>query len=73
MMCFFSGPGGGAGIAAKDANGNDVKSAAWLATHQAGDRSLTQGLKVRVATLQVYSIKLLKVKMVRLHKGVNVL
>jgi len=40
-----SGPGGGAGIAAKDANGNDVKAADWLATRQAGDRSLTQGLK----------------------------
>lgn len=39
--------GSGGGQAAKDALGNDVKSNAWLATHQKGDRSLTQGLKVR--------------------------
>ena len=32
---------------AKDALGNDVKATTWLATHAAGDRSLTQGLKVR--------------------------
>lgn len=38
--------GGGGGQAAKDALGNDVKTASWLATHQKGDRSLTQGLKV---------------------------
>jgi cytochrome b6-f complex iron-sulfur subunit len=47
---FFvpKGSGGGAGgQAAKDALGNDVKTNAWLATHQKGDRSLTQGLKVR--------------------------
>jgi cytochrome b6-f complex iron-sulfur subunit len=37
--------GAGGGQAAKDALGNDVKSNAWLATHQKGDRSLTQGLK----------------------------
>jgi hypothetical protein len=38
--------GGAGGQAAKDALGNDVKSNAWLATHQKGDRSLAQGLKV---------------------------
>ncbi len=32
---------------AKDALGNDVKATTWLATHAVGDRSLTQGLKVR--------------------------
>ena len=32
---------------AKDALGNDVKATSWLATHAIGDRSLTQGLKVR--------------------------
>jgi len=45
---FFVPPraaGGGGGIAAKDAAGNDVKASAWLTTHLAGDRSLTQGLK----------------------------
>ena len=34
---------------AKDALGNDVKASAWLKTHAAGDRSLTQGLKVGAA------------------------
>jgi len=45
---FFVPPssgGGSGGQAAKDALGNDVKAAAWLKTHQPGDRSLTQGLK----------------------------
>lgn len=37
--------GGSGGQAAKDALGNDVKLAQWLATHQKGDRSLVQGLK----------------------------
>mmetsp|Transcript_41366 Transcript_41366/g.88003 ORF Transcript_41366/g.88003 Transcript_41366/m.88003 type:complete len:218 (-) Transcript_41366:60-713(-) len=37
--------GGGGGLAAKDALGNDVTSKGWLATHQIGDHSLTQGLK----------------------------
>ena len=37
--------GGGAGQPAKDANGNDIKSKAWLKTHLPGDYSLTQGLK----------------------------
>jgi cytochrome b6-f complex iron-sulfur subunit len=53
---FFvpKGSGGGAGgQAAKDALGNDVKTNAWLATHQKGDRSLTQGLKVRGIFLAV--------------------
>lgn len=34
---------------AKDALGNDVKGTTWLKTHAAGDRSLTQGLKVWAA------------------------
>jgi len=45
---FFVPPsagGGGAGQAAKDKNGNDVKSKEWLKTHLAGDRTLSQGLK----------------------------
>ena len=39
--------GGGGGQAAKDANGDDVKSKKWLATHLPGDRQLVQGLKAR--------------------------
>ena len=46
-----SGGGGGGGQAAKDAQGNDVKKSAWLKTHLPGDRTLTQGLKVRAAAL----------------------
>ncbi|KAL4444226.1 hypothetical protein ABPG75_011963 [Micractinium tetrahymenae] len=45
---FFVPPsvgGGSGGQVAKDALGNDIKASAWLATHQAGDRSLSQGLK----------------------------
>ena len=38
--------GSGSGEVAKDALGNDVKASSWLATHQPGDRSLSQGLKV---------------------------
>ena len=38
--------GGGAGITAKDALGNDVKASEWLKSHPAGDRNLVQGLKV---------------------------
>lgn len=37
--------GGGGGQAAKDALGNDVKSAEWLKTHKPNTRELTQGLK----------------------------
>jgi len=37
--------GGGGGIIAKDALGNDVKVADWIAAKGAGDRSLVQGLK----------------------------
>eukprot|EP00968_Pinguiococcus_pyrenoidosus_P006570 scaffold438_cov250-Pinguiococcus_pyrenoidosus.AAC.36 len=37
--------GGGAGVVAKDALGNDVTTAGWLATHNAGARELVQGLK----------------------------
>merc|ERR1712144_189376 len=39
------GGGGGAGLTAKDALGNDVTEQGWLASHQVGDHSLTQGLK----------------------------
>lgn len=46
-LCARSAGGGAGGIVAKDALGNDVKASAWLKTHPAGDRSLTQGLKVR--------------------------
>ena len=46
-----SGGGGGAGQAAKDATGADIKSKAWLKTHLPGDHTLSQGLKVRVAAL----------------------
>ncbi|GAB4316424.1 MAG: cytochrome b6-f complex iron-sulfur subunit [Geminocystis sp.] len=35
----------GAGIAAKDKLGNDVVASEFLASHQAGDRTLAQGLK----------------------------
>lgn len=38
--------GGSGGQVAKDALGNDVMESSWLKTHQAGDRSLVQGLKV---------------------------
>jgi hypothetical protein len=44
-----SGGGGGAGQAAKDATGADIKSKVWLKTHLPGDHTLSQGLKVRVA------------------------
>ena len=37
--------GGGAGLTAKDALGNDVTSKSWLTSHGIGDHSLTQGLK----------------------------
>lgn len=37
--------GGGAGITAKDALGNDVVASEFLAAHNAGDRVLTQGFK----------------------------
>ena len=37
--------GGGGGTSAKDELGNPVTKTGWLATHQAGDRSLVQGLK----------------------------
>ncbi|KAJ1473258.1 Rieske [2Fe-2S] iron-sulfur domain-containing protein [Baffinella frigidus] len=37
--------GGGGGTVAKDALGNEVKIADWLAAHPAGDRKLVQGLK----------------------------
>ena len=37
--------GSGGGVAAKDALGNDVIASAFLASHQAGDHELAQGLK----------------------------
>lgn len=37
--------GASAGLVAKDALGDDVTEKGWLATHQAGDYSLVQGLK----------------------------
>mmetsp|Transcript_29418 Transcript_29418/g.58650 ORF Transcript_29418/g.58650 Transcript_29418/m.58650 type:complete len:214 (+) Transcript_29418:44-685(+) len=48
FVYFFYPPGaggGGGGTAAKDALGNEITKAGWLASHQAGDHSLTQGLK----------------------------
>lgn len=50
-MPLRSSGGGAGGQAAKDALGNDVKESAWLATHKAGARELTQGLKVRGKTI----------------------
>ena len=44
MLCRAG--GGGAGLIAKDALGNDVKATEWLKTHGANDRNLVQGLKV---------------------------
>ena len=41
--------GGGGGIVAKDALGNDVIASEWLKTHGPGDRTLTQGLKVQLS------------------------
>jgi len=39
-------PGGaGAGLVAKDAQGDDVMFTSWLKTHPAGDHNLVQGLK----------------------------
>eukprot|EP00898_Chlorokybus_atmophyticus_P005783 jgi/Chlat1/6205/Chrsp44S05801 len=37
--------GAGAGITAKDANGDDVTVTKWLKTHPVGDHSLVQGLR----------------------------
>lgn len=37
--------GGGLGVNAKDALGNDITMSKWLKTHQPGDRTLAQGLK----------------------------
>jgi cytochrome b6-f complex iron-sulfur subunit len=37
--------GAGGGVSAKDSLGNDIKASELLATHQAGDRILAQGLK----------------------------
>lgn len=45
--------GGSGGLVAKDALGNDVKLSSWLATHKAGDHSLTQGLKADATYLIV--------------------
>lgn len=48
--------GGGGGQAAKDALGNDVKSAEWLKTHQPGDHSLSQGLRVRRRCMSCHTL-----------------
>ena len=48
FVYFFvppSGGGGGGGVTAKDANGDDVKGAAWAKLHPYPDRALVQGLK----------------------------
>ena len=48
FLYFLVPPGsgsGGAGVNAKDALGNDITMSGWLKTHQAGDRTLAQGLK----------------------------
>jgi cytochrome b6-f complex iron-sulfur subunit len=46
VACALRSAGGdGAGLAAKDALGNDVTLAGWMKTHPNGDHSLTQGLK----------------------------
>ena len=48
-LAFFVPPGGGGsggGVVAKDAIGNEVTSESWLATHTAGSRELTEGIKV---------------------------
>jgi cytochrome b6-f complex iron-sulfur subunit len=37
--------GSGGGVSAKDSLGNDIKASEFLASHQAGDRVLAQGLK----------------------------
>ncbi|NET82939.1 MAG: cytochrome b6-f complex iron-sulfur subunit [Moorea sp. SIO1F2] len=37
--------GAGGGVTAKDALGNDIKVSEFLASHNVGDRTLTQGLK----------------------------
>lgn len=47
-LSFFVPPGsggGGAGIVAKDALGNDVTVEGWKASHTGGARELVQGLK----------------------------
>ena len=47
-LAFFvpqTAAGGGGGIVAKDALGNDVTLAGWKASHQASARELVQGLK----------------------------
>lgn len=47
--------GGGGGITAKDALGNDVIATEWLKTHGPGDRTLTQGLKVLIFVTLTFS------------------
>ena len=42
--------GGGGGTSAKDELGNPITKTGWLATHQAGDRSLVQGLNCLLYT-----------------------
>eukprot|EP00249_Psilotum_nudum_P006339 c19651_g1_i1 orf=1227-1961(-) len=47
IYCFVppSSGGGGTGIIAKDALGNDIVAAAWVKSHPSGDRTLSEGLK----------------------------
>ncbi|CAM9635589.1 unnamed protein product [Discosporangium mesarthrocarpum] len=47
-LAFFVPPGGGGssgGVVAKDAVGNEVTSAGWVATHLPGSRELAEGIK----------------------------
>lgn len=46
--------GVGGGSIAKDAVGNDVVAAEWLKNHGPGDRTLTQGLKVRMSLAKLF-------------------
>ncbi len=48
LVSYFipkSAGGGGGGLIAKDKLGNDIFASEFLASHQAGDRTLAQGLK----------------------------
>lgn len=47
MTTSYRTGGAGGGTVAKDAIGNDVIADKWLKDHGPGDRTLTQGLKVR--------------------------
>ncbi|MFM7191181.1 MAG: cytochrome b6-f complex iron-sulfur subunit [Microcystaceae cyanobacterium] len=48
IVSYFIPPSSGAaggGVTAKDSLGNDIKASEFLASHNAGDRTLAQGLK----------------------------